>query len=125
MTNGPDDWHIVEGHLVRPADPEKHFYNDCSDEVASEQMKYLLPFAKCAFTSKATYAAWKHIPSTYLLCENDQAIPVHAQEYMTKQEGARFDVIRCRAGHSPFLSMPDFTAAVVRRAAGESIDPQA
>jgi hypothetical protein len=121
-TNGPGEWHMIDGHLVRPEDPKKRFYNTCPDDVADMHVKDLQPFALCAFESKATYAAWKHIPSTYLLCENDQAIPVAAQEYMTTQEGANFDVVRCKSDHSPFLGMPDFTANVVRRAAGEGID---
>lgn len=35
--------------------------------------------------------------------------------------GALFEEERCSAGHSPFLSMPRFTADVIRRAAGEKI----
>lgn len=33
----------------------------------------------------------------------------------------RFDVERCGASHSPFLSMPKLTSEVIRRAAGEVI----
>lgn len=69
--------------------------------------------------SKVTYPAYKHIPSTYLLCEKDNAIPLAAQEGMLAGTDVKFDVERCAAGHSPFLSMPEFVAEVVRRAAGE------
>lgn len=33
--------------------------------------------------------------------------------------GADITVERCKAGHSPFLSMPEVVVGLVRRAAGE------
>ena len=118
-TGGPGPWNIVECGTVRSSKEKEIFYNKCSPEIAEDQIPKLELFAKGTFESRPTYAAWKHIPSTYLVCENDQAIPLAAQEAMLAQEGANFDVVRCGADHSPFLSMPDFTADVVRRAAGE------
>lgn len=97
------------------------FYNDLSDEVAEQSAKMTKKFATGFFKSEASYAPFKHVPSWYLICENDQAIPVVAQEAMTSQPGANFTIERCSASHSPFLSMPDLTAEFVRRAAGESI----
>ena len=97
------------------------FYNDCSADVVEEQCKHLKLHSTKASEPKATYTGWKYIPSTYLVCENDMAIPVVAQEAMIGQPGANFTVERCTASHSPFLSMPDYTAEVVRRAAGEKI----
>ena len=44
------------------------------------------------------------MPSTYVLCEQDQAIPPPAQEQMSQRAGS---VHRLAASHSPFLSMPD------------------
>ena len=122
--NGPADWHIINGLVVMPARPKEILYNLCPAEVAKDNMDQLIPFAKGVFESKPTYAAWKHIPSTFLVCENDNAIPLAAQEGMLSQDGANFDVVRCGADHSPFLSMPDYTADVVRRAAGEAISPR-
>jgi len=55
------------------------------------------------------------------------AIPVQAQEGMIRAakatvgegDGGGFDVVeRCAAGHSPFLTMPEWVAACVIRAAG-------
>ena len=122
-TGGPDEWHIIEGITVKTSREREIFYHLCPPEVADAQVARLagMRLAKGMFESKPTYAAWKHIPCTYLVCENDQAVPLAAQEAMIKQEGARFDVVRCKADHSPFLSMPDFTAEVVRKAAGENL----
>jgi hypothetical protein len=68
---------------------------------------------------------WLKIPSSYLLCENDNAIPVQAQDGMIayskeKSGGRAFDhVERCESGHSPFLSMPGTVAEFLERAAGK------
>lgn len=60
------------------------------------------------------------MPSTYIVCEADRAIPLQAQEGMLAmaKEG-EWVVERCAAGHSPFVGVPGFVAGVVRRAAGE------
>ena len=120
-TGGPDPWIIVDGAILHPDRPKEIFYNLCTPEVAEENARQLSCLARGLCESKPTYAAWKHIPSTYLICENDKAIPPAAQEAMVSQPGAKFDVVRCEGDHSPFLSLPDFTAEVVRRAAGEEL----
>lgn len=71
-----------------------------------------------------TYAAWRHIPSTYLLCDGDNAIPPALQESMVetvKAAGVPITVERCQAGHSPFLSVPEVVVGMIRRAAGEEV----
>ena len=53
------------------------------------------------------------ISSTYLICEDDAAIPVFAQEAMVKQAqeaGAPLTSERMKATHSPFLTHPEETA---------------
>lgn len=50
-----------------------------------------------------------------MVCEKDNAIPVQAQDGMiaAAKEAApsAFDVVaRCQAGHSPFLSQPEWLA---------------
>lgn len=98
------------------------FYNDVSDAVAEKQVQFLGHQAVGAFMSKVTYPAWKHIHSTYIICEDDHALVSSVQEHMAQQEGNRFtDVVRLPAGHSPFLSMPERTAEVIRKAIGVEI----
>ena len=61
-----------------------------------------------------TAAAWRELPSSYLLCEQDQALPVPAQEAMS----ARTSIVeRLASGHSPFYSHPGEVAAFIARAA--------
>lgn len=117
-SDGPEDWQDVRGRVTSCMRTEEIFYNDVSTEMIEEAKKHLKPQSSTCFCSTASYAAWKYIPSTYLVCENDHAMPLQAQEMMIGQPGASFTVERCSASHSPFLSMPDFTVDVIRRAAG-------
>lgn len=52
--------------------------------------------------------------ATYVICEQDQAVPVAAQEAMA---GLADHVERLPSSHSPLLSMPDRLAQVLERAA--------
>jgi hypothetical protein len=59
-----------------------------------------------------TVTAWQTIPSTYVICEADNAIPVAAQEAMA---GRADEVFRLPTSHSPFLSQPAGLAGLIRR----------
>jgi pimeloyl-ACP methyl ester carboxylesterase len=63
------------------------------------------------------------IPSVYLICEDDIAMPVCVQENMVRQAqdaGAPMTSERIRCGHSPFLSHPEETANFMMKAASQS-----
>lgn len=77
-----------------------------------------------SFATKVSYAAWKNIPVSYLVCEDDQALLVQGQDGMieiVRGKGVEVEVTRLKASHSPFLSMPDETAKWIRGVAGEKI----
>ena len=92
------------------------FYNDVDPAIASKITEQLLPHAKGAFESKQTYAAWKHIDSTYIICEIDNAIPKAAQQQMAFHPEGKIQTEYLKAGHSPFLSMPEETVEIIRKA---------
>lgn len=120
-TGGPDPWIVLFKDTTQASNSAQIFYNDVPAPETVAHVAMLQRHAVGAFWSKATYNAFKHIDSTYLICENDNAIPLVAQEHMISQPGARFTVERCKASHSPFLSMPELTANFIRRSAGEKI----
>ena len=91
-------------------------YNDVDPQIAAELETRLELQAKGVFLSKQTYAAWKYIDSTYVVCDKDNAIPKAAQEGMASQPGGKFTVEHLDASHSPWLSMPKETLDVVRKA---------
>ena len=68
------------------------------------------------------YAAFQHIPTTYLLCTEDSTIPIERQRALIEDAGVPITVFTCVAGHSPMLSQPELTAKVIRYAAGEDLE---
>ena len=59
--------------------------------------------------------AWRDVPTTYVICDQDNAIPVFAQEHMSQRAG---DVRRLDSSHSPFVSMPDRVVEIISELAG-------
>lgn len=58
-----------------------------------------------------------------MICERDKALPPAIAEWVIATVQVPWDIVRLDASHSPFLSMPDRLAAVVRWASGEkSVD---
>lgn len=108
---------------VNPATPEKVFYNDCNEMQIQKALSALRPHSYQTFHSPCTYAAWKEVPSTYLYCLQDAAIPVSVQKMMVEEtaKGYIMATEMVDASHSPFISKPDEVTASIRRAAGEDI----
>ena len=72
--------------------------------------------------SDQTYAAFKDIPSTYIVCELDRVVSVEQQEGMIKNakevQPRAFDVVeRLRSGHEPIVSRISELVGVIERAA--------
>lgn len=103
--------------------PEKVFYDDCDADQTEKAMSQLLSHSYQTFHSTCTYAAWKDVPSTYLYCLKDLAIPMAVQKLMVEEtaKGCAFRTEVVDASHSPFISKPDETALAIRRAAGEHV----
>lgn len=58
------------------------------------------------------YTGWKDVPSVYLICEGDKALPVPLQEQLAGLAGSQIE--RCSAGHLPMLSQPEAVANVIQ-----------
>jgi pimeloyl-ACP methyl ester carboxylesterase len=100
----------------------KALYHDCDPKYVTEAVSWLGSFPTGPLAVPVTYTAYLEIPSTYIVCRNDQALPVCVQERIVAQGNGAFQVERCDEGHSPFLSNPEYIVDCVRRAAGENID---
>jgi pimeloyl-ACP methyl ester carboxylesterase len=100
----PAWWNVAADKSRLTADtPENIFYNKCSPEITSEAVAALRTQSLPAFNQPITKVGWKEIPSTYIICEQDNAIPVFAQEAMSARASEQ---IRMSSDHSPFLSAP-------------------
>ncbi|KAE8140481.1 Alpha/beta hydrolase fold-1 [Aspergillus pseudotamarii] len=105
-----------EQGMLRVPDAASVFYQDLPDDEATFWAERLVPQPKSAQVNPITHEAYRNIPATYIVCEDDQAIPVSIQEKMildVQNAGVSLDVIRIPASHSPFLSTPDSTAEIV------------
>lgn len=87
------------------------FYNDVDTMTAGRAVSQL-GFQSCASKQQQlTETAWKSIPSTYVMCEADNAIPVATQEWIAQRAD---DIQRLSTSHSPFLSQPAALARLLR-----------
>lgn len=112
----PPDWQLpdAEGRTLSVAGAQQVFYNTCDPEVADAAAARLRPQTIASFVQPVKSVAWRDVPSTYVICDRDNAIPVPAQEAMA----ARADTThRLDSDHSPFLTDPDAVAALIRTAA--------
>jgi pimeloyl-ACP methyl ester carboxylesterase len=111
----------IEGTIV-VTDAVERFYNDITRGRAEELAKELKPHSWNAFRGQVEYAAYKDIPSAYLVAMMDKAIGWKSQEKAAREVAGCDLIERVEAGHSPFLSRPEEVARFIRRAAGEVID---
>ncbi|MBK9180597.1 MAG: alpha/beta hydrolase [Acidimicrobiales bacterium] len=115
------------GAAVRPRadgtavlDPEAcvpALYHDCDPATQAWAVDHLGPQPLVTFTQPVEVAAWRSIPSTYVVCSADRGVLPSHQRFMA---GRADEVIELDAGHSPFLSRPSELAAALARAAAEA-----
>jgi pimeloyl-ACP methyl ester carboxylesterase len=111
----PPEWWVSseDGRTLFPDDPEHVFYADCPPAVAERAAAALVPQRRDVFVQELRAAAWQTVPSTYVICERDNAVPSALQERMSGRAGA---VSRLDSGHSPFLSRPGEVTAIIQKA---------
>jgi pimeloyl-ACP methyl ester carboxylesterase len=97
----------VTGTVPVPDDPIAMFYADVDRATASAAVARLKPQSLRSWTERVEYVDVR-LPTTYLLCENDQALPTPMQEAFAAHTDR---VERLDSGHSPFLSQPQELAA--------------
>ncbi|KAE8379017.1 Alpha/beta hydrolase fold-1 [Aspergillus bertholletiae] len=92
------------------------FYQDLPNDEAAFWAERLVVQPKSAQFNPISHEAYRGTPATYIVCEDDRAIPPSMQEMMisnVQNAGVSMDVVRIPASHSPFLSMPESTAKLV------------
>jgi len=106
---------------INPMTPEKIFYNDMPQDMVRKWVAKLRPHSYQTLHSKVEHAMWRTVPSTYLYCLQDNAIPIAVQELMVKEwAGGAGVTIRTEtvdAAHSPFFTKPDEMAVAIVKAA--------
>jgi pimeloyl-ACP methyl ester carboxylesterase len=93
------------------------FYHDVEPSLARQAADRLRPFQKTGYAVVETdaVAAWRTIPTTYVVCADDRMIHPDTQREMAAASGA--EVLEWPSSHSPFLSHPGLVADLVARRA--------
>jgi len=92
-----------EGVTVDPAMTHEVFYGDSDESVAAAVTARLRPLPSDQIAVMTGEPAWKLIPSTYIVCTNDQTIPPKLQRKMAERSK---EVIEWDTDHSAFLTRP-------------------
>ena len=97
------------------------FYNDLPQSTKDRLIPRLTYQSKASFFTPLTYPAYQDVAVSYLLCDQDNAIPFVVQQTMVGTGGPHVISHFCSSSHSPMLSVPSKVVDVIRGAAGESI----
>ena len=79
-------------------------YHDCTPADVDFALAHLGAQSVSALTGVATRAAWQDIPSTYVVCTEDQGV---APELQRRLAARTTHTVEWPTSHSPFLSRPD------------------
>jgi pimeloyl-ACP methyl ester carboxylesterase len=95
-------------HAAFAADVDR----DTSDVMAATQR----PWSGAGFYEPSGRPAWKTVPSWYLLCTEDKAIPAATQRFMAERAQAR--ITEVAASHVSMVSQPEAATQLILEAAG-------
>src|SRR6187397_587643 len=88
---------------VRPDTLAGTFLQDCDAEIQRQATDKTARQSLAVVEQPVKSAAWKHVPSTYLVCAKDRGTPADRQREFA---GRAASVVELDAGHHPFLSQP-------------------
>jgi len=91
------------GSVTLTAAAREILYNDVPADVAAAAMAQLRPCARALFRAVPGVASWRTIPSTYVVCTRDRAIPPVLQRHMAERADK---TVEWPVGHSPAAACP-------------------
>jgi pimeloyl-ACP methyl ester carboxylesterase len=86
------------------------FYGDLPATEAQLWADRLLLHSAAAVSTPVSAAAWRDMPSTYVVTTEDHSIPPGLQRRMAAQADVQLEL---HSGHSPFLSQPQLVAGLL------------
>lgn len=95
-------------------------YNTSSKKMARAAVARLSPQPAVTFGQPCTGAPWKLLPSTYVVCEKDQAVHPNHQRIMAER---CTNVVSLDCDHSPFMCMPKESAKILKKIVKKSEQP--
>ena len=92
----------------------KSFVADATKDEAAIMAAVQRPLSVASFAEKEGVPAWKHIPSWYLVCTDDEMIPPPAQEFLAKRMKATARSVA--SSHAAFMAHPQEVANIIMEA---------
>jgi pimeloyl-ACP methyl ester carboxylesterase len=79
------------------------FLQDCEAEIQREALGRTALQSLAVLEQPVNAAAWRHVPSTYIICAEDRGTPAESQREFAARAGS---IVELDSGHHPFLSQP-------------------
>lgn len=116
----PNEWADGQGRFGL-RDPLGLIYDDLPPEEGRHWAERTVLQSCAVKDTVMVRCAYGHpdLPSTYVVCAADRAVPAAAQEMFATAAGAV--VRKVEAGHSAFLSKPDEVMGLIKEAAGVAV----
>ncbi|MGY4648978.1 alpha/beta fold hydrolase [Mycobacterium sp. URHB0021] len=103
LVDEPPPWWNIAGDTITVDRPLEIFYHDVPRDDALRAVDRLRPSSYAMVTQRLKSMASQDIPSTYVICEQDRALPPSVQEHLAKRAT---NIRRLPSSHSPMLSRP-------------------
>ncbi|KAL8689910.1 MAG: hypothetical protein Q9218_004529 [Villophora microphyllina] len=104
-----------QGDRMYCKSPRQLLVNDLGDEKAEMWLKRFTHQPAAGWDGVITHGGWKDVPSVYVVCIKDQAVPDEMQRQCAAVAGSRIEI--CEGGHMSMLSQPGRIADIIREAA--------
>lgn len=100
--------------MANPTASASLCFSDLPVEEGEAWMKRFARHSAASFTNPLTYAGYKDVPVSYLLCADDKVIPAREQQkgidMVERETGREVDVTVIQTGHFPIPSAPEKVA---------------
>ncbi|KAF8852482.1 alpha/beta-hydrolase [Acephala macrosclerotiorum] len=112
---GPLPFFEYDGTRLFCKDPASFLFNDLPPDVAQMWISRLECQPAWKWDGEITHGGYKDVSSVYLLCSNDQCVPLAMQRQCAELAGS--EIVSCNAGHMVMLSQPETVVKVIHTAA--------
>ncbi|MGP3690588.1 alpha/beta fold hydrolase [Streptomyces sp. IBSNAI002] len=112
---GPESGGAGVDLFIKPEAFRHVFAADVDPATAAVLAAVQRPVEAASLSDRSAGAAWKDIPSWYLVATQDRAIPAEAQRYLARRAGAF--TVEVDASHAVAVSRPDEVADLILTAA--------
>ncbi|PYI09347.1 alpha/beta-hydrolase [Aspergillus sclerotiicarbonarius CBS 121057] len=109
----------AEGDYVHCIGDAEAGFHDIPSEDKELWESRLTHASIAVFSGASTYEPWRDIPTAYIICEEERALPLPVQEQMAQALNTQ-SIYRLKSSHSPYLSMPDKLADIVEELADKA-----